>query len=833
MQQDSDWLGQQIQQFREVRQRYDKLSVFLQECLAELCRQVGVEAIVSGRAKTLPSFAEKAIRKSAKYRDPIRQLTDLCGVRAIVETIADIEAIENILSKHFVIDQENSQDVAERLQIDEFGYRSVHYVLQLPKDQKRAFGKEVPNVVRMDEFHPMKAEFQIRTIAQHAWAAIGHDRLYKTTFIVPSTIRRESARLAAMLENVDQSFQAMVDSIDDYRNNYDAYLTKEQIEEEIELQTTLHSCLAGFEEFSKDAEVIARKLSSLERGRGNKLQAAEMAQKISSQESAEGNVEFGKAMLGQYQPDDTQYQEGLERLVLAAQAGNVEGMLELGQHYASRDKHEAHKWFSQAYYTAPDNPGALSGFLDFRIERENSYATIPLLRPSLHKAAQKCRSLAAAGIALPQSFYQLAKFQLFLDKPYAALRAFARALQFTIEPDTIKSAIESLNRIGSVDQPLESIEWARTSLKLVRYFRSGDQSIRSELKSEFDLASHRNKQFVIIAGGTSLEFEGQIESYRKLLVSAFSEFDGVLIGGGTISGVSGIAGEITEVSSGRVFSIGYLPESTPVDVLPDSRYSELVKNVGANFSAKQPLQVWIDIMHAGVAPENIKVLAVSGGDITDWECRLAHALGAKVGVLRDSGGAASEIAGNVREWQLTRVASLPHDLDTIREFLSVKTPAKLDDSQLEQVARAVHSNFVAEQMSNLSRSNPSTKPWEDLPATLQHSNFEQAADIMRKLESIGLQVVPKDESVTPAVFSEQEIEVLARMEHARWNVERLLDGWTLGEKHVADKTNPCLVSWKDLEQLANTPQEWDRQAVRQIPDLLGLVGLMMVRPTPT
>ena len=78
-------------------------------------------------------------------------------------------------------------------------------------------------------------------------------------------------------------------------------------------------------------------------------------------------------------------------------------------------------------------------------------------------------------------------------------------------------------------------------------------------------------------------------------------------------------------------------------------------------------------------------------------------------------------------------------------------------------------------------------------------------------------------------FSESETETLAKMEHARWNVERLLDGWKWGKtKDVAKKISPHLVPWNELPQ---DLKEWDRETVRKIPEFLAAVGIDIRRKT--
>ncbi len=68
--------------------------------------------------------------------------------------------------------------------------------------------------------------------------------------------------------------------------------------------------------------------------------------------------------------------------------------------------------------------------------------------------------------------------------------------------------------------------------------------------------------------------------------------------------------------------------------------------------------------------------------------------------------------------------------------------------------------------------------------------------------------------------------VMARMEHARWNAERWLDNWTLGPRNPEAKTSPYLVDW---DPLPDEIKKYDRDAVRDIPELLKKVGATVYR----
>jgi hypothetical protein len=78
-----------------------------------------------------------------------------------------------------------------------------------------------------------------------------------------------------------------------------------------------------------------------------------------------------------------------------------------------------------------------------------------------------------------------------------------------------------------------------------------------------------------------------------------------------------------------------------------------------------------------------------------------------------------------------------------------------------------------------------------------------------------------------AVFSMDEIEMLAELEHKRWHAERSLAGWTFGEADDKKiRTTPFLVDWKDLDE---SIKDYDRGAVRNIPVILGLIEMKVVR----
>jgi hypothetical protein len=76
-------------------------------------------------------------------------------------------------------------------------------------------------------------------------------------------------------------------------------------------------------------------------------------------------------------------------------------------------------------------------------------------------------------------------------------------------------------------------------------------------------------------------------------------------------------------------------------------------------------------------------------------------------------------------------------------------------------------------------------------------------------------------------LTDREVERLGEMEHARWMIERLRDGWHWGpERNVEDKITPYLVPW---HMLSEEVKEWDRNTVREIPQYLAKMGIEVLR----
>ena len=252
------WHRDKCAEYKSEYPIYQAYASFLEKILKLACRDQAPMGIVQVRPKSLSSFAEKMARKAKKYMSKDIGPTDLCGARVITETQAEVDRICAMIRDNFEVDERNSVDVRTRLKTEEFGYLSVHYVVQLKG--KKMFELPVPA-----EIGDRKAEIQVRTLLQHAHASITHDRIYKSSLKVNENLKRQLARMAALLEEGDEAFGKSVRELDAYKLHYGAYMHKERLAEEKDILEMVQKS----EPDPSQRPVVALRLAQLARATGH------------------------------------------------------------------------------------------------------------------------------------------------------------------------------------------------------------------------------------------------------------------------------------------------------------------------------------------------------------------------------------------------------------------------------------------------------------------------------------------------------------------------------------------------------------------------------------
>ena len=145
-------------------------------------------------------------------------------------------------------------------------------------------------------------------------------------------------------------------------------------------------------------------------------------------------------------------------------------------------------------------------------------------------------------------------------------------------------------------------------------------------------------------------------------------------------------------------------------------------------------------------------------------------------------------------------------------------------AKLDQIAKEIHELYLKEELAKKDDNGkplyrigdrPSLYHWEELSDLYKNSSREQAANYPTLLAAAGCGFAEGDPD-PEFKFSDDEIEKLARMEHERW----------MQERRIKQPDHPDLKPW---EELSKEEQDKDIRTTKAIPEILGTVGLRVVR----
>ena len=526
------WHQQQVDAYQAEQPTYTLYASILERLLVQARLRLKIEAWVSSRPKAVVSFAEKAVRKAHKYKDPVHELTDLCGVRVVTHTKEEADRIGAFIEANVVVDRENSGNAGERLEPDQFGYRAMHYVVQMPwvsllgrpafrqaiermeatykvdlsAHLQKIAGREADDVLRVvleeqctdaeglfealrtpettgrpetsamtpegvdilrDVFDQLrdegitnapladaccignrKAEIQICTILQHAWAAISHDRLYKSNFEAPKALKRQLHRTSALLEEGDEELARGIAHLNDYMLDYGAYMTDEEIEEEIHKRDMvarrepddpdLALKIAGLARAIEDWQKVVATLKGFV-GCGNADVLTELGL-ARSKRHAGGRDELSEAV--RLQPDHG-----------AAWCYLGDTYCPLSDTYPNSGNRKADccqalAHYARAFEAAPADPLALRKYVECKVCHDADAEALTLLQPALDAAYTKCFNRAAVHVHVPAALYEMGEFALLMNRPFESLGAYAKAVFLSRDDRPILDAMLSLKRLA-------------------------------------------------------------------------------------------------------------------------------------------------------------------------------------------------------------------------------------------------------------------------------------------------------------------------------------------------------------------------------------------------
>jgi hypothetical protein len=282
-----------------------------------------------------------------------------------------------------------------------------------------------------------------------------------------------------------------------------------------------------------------------------------------------------------------------------------------------------------------------------------------------------------------QEFFERGISCLLSGQPYESLRAYAKAIQISLEEQDIEIALNSINALTNHNQ-IAGYEWIQKFLLIglaIKFPKTDSgKTVFEQLKKIASINCQPLKEpIVIVAGGCSVEVEAQMRTYHGLVLESFHNFEGTIVSGGTTSGISGFVGEVQQRYSTTVRTVGYVPKTKTS--LVDKRYREIRFTDGEKFSPLEPLQYWIDIIASGIKAAGVKLLGINGGRISAIEYRMALALGAQVAIVVGSGMEADQLLLD-NEWNNSKnLISMPNDAETLWAFIQ----AKAKDSHASEI----------------------------------------------------------------------------------------------------------------------------------------------------
>jgi hypothetical protein len=322
------------------------------------------------------------------------------------------------------------------------------------------------------------------------------------------------------------------------------------------------------------------------------------------------------------------------------------------------------------------------------------------------------------------------------------------------------------------------------------------------------------KRVAIFAGGAASMSQTSVEALEPLLERALLGYDGAILSGGTAVGLPGIVGRVA--SGLGLPMVGYVPAG-----FGDAQiYGRLRETSGTDFSMREPLAMWEDILGSGIGVENVRVVVCPGGRITTGEILLARSLGAEV-VRVDPAGESRLLLDEILPLGADGVLEPPVDAMTIRAFLMW---SDLTSELREPLAASLHNAHRRRQRRRKAADDPALAPWDELIEPLRASNLAQADDIPNKLALVRWRLARPGERLA---LGDDAIELLAEVEHGRFNIERLRAGWELGERRVDRSATPYLKPWTELTEEA---KDYDREAIMNIDPALRELGWGVVTP---
>jgi len=730
-------------EYRHARPDYEQYADVLQLILESACRTYAPLAIVTARAKKVDGFIEKCYRKKCRetQRDPLGEqgFTDLCGARVIVHTTQQVEEVCEFIREQFTIVEEG--DTKTRLKDSEFGYLSYHFIVKFKPDTPFILGVDT----HLEFLKNLKAEIQVRTVLQHAWADMLHDRLYKAPVKPLKRHDRFAAQLAALMETGDTQYERLVEDFDVYSLNTTIAKPMADVERELAI-------LRGMNEkeiYSFTRLANSLKMAGFQRivGRHDETVALlkdfveQLDPNLDKTTRARLLYEYGYAQCkGKGQTHINVHADGRKNLKKAIEeygqpspARNelwthdkrfyLEMLLAMGE--CATDEHVRQQYHEKALGVDATNPYALCKLVHVY---QNSSAHMAATLKAAIRVADDHRT---TQINVPSVYFALGRLNFAAGKEDRGFAHYCEGLRFFVNlPETERKNLWLEDKLRAERDYLKNNTLKPATDALNRMTHSLYARLYNEPNPP-EPAAATPRLFIAAPAGDTGPLHEALSTARLT---------------GTVLNISDKWAAVNTLMTAA---------------LVDDETHDVYLYIDANDSNADT------VVHATLAM-GIHVICVNQ-DLADK-------------LIRDS--------------IPQRFYGVPNERESLLwVMLTPKAPeAPLDDTFVINAAKKSHEAYIK---------NKDTNQWDNLETTYKNSNISQVKSSVELLRQHGFDVVPAGQSASPRVeyaqLSDDEQDALAKAEHGRWVAERVKEGWIYGPRRDNDRNrNPNIAPWDSL-----------------------------------
>lgn len=797
----------------ERREMYEALAKLLDKFLHRLFTNAPK---IEARTKAAGSIAGKILKKYIQLGDAdaiYGKLMDLVGARVIFLRKDQVENANDVIRKHFIVDDYNSQNTGERLNDAEFGYQSRHYTVicnreWLDKIQKmEPFGAsdEISILQKFLDVAPQQqifVELQIRTWLQHVWADLSHDVFYKGNMEIPHDLKRFWSSIAAILENTDENIMKCLDKLEQY-NTTGTYYIKADLDKKIQDLKIINVFLDPKYYVNDDSQIswAARTLKNNqeELARLRHLRAEEADIRMTSDELA-----------------------------------------------AALEKDSTHPRLLLYYLAA-----------------QKDITCDVILKSLLAVAVKRCDDMIASSLELPWAFAGKVFFLLLLNSHESAIISESNSAVY----DSVLRLIDLCNersvsnladeRMVATNDSINALNKLKQSIETV-FTATGESnedvaSLVDCVKKLLDLGLYAHvdshslpsqaEPAVVIAGGCKSldENREELDNFQKLFDASVScgEQKITFLTGGGESGICSLKFHGNPVER---FGIS-------TDMNAKGHQSPYIRH-----SLYEALMAWEYLQEKKYRFDDVALVGFGLGPISNFECRIALALGARVTVIRHRKFHSYDRSfGKIPYWsrhpslvelpvahhakpQNKSFDNRPYNWqDTFNEFRDNCFPEPLmlrmfmlfkpyhrNDYEKMEVDSLVLFIHRIKQLKTMVKPDDLKDLDKEKRRSEQHrmlsfkTLYEDVAGLKDKLMTAANNIVLPEfdgdcsvEKIKKWLDQIQEPDLLdyefAEREHARWYIERWLQGTRYGSNKIENdvsatqKRNPCMVAWYDLD----------------------------------